>query len=43
MSQFIESLDHQQTVLLPEQLEDYVDEHSSVRATDVFVVLRQVV
>ncbi|MEO9650083.1 MAG: hypothetical protein ABJ360_20535 [Roseobacter sp.] len=37
MSQFIEGLDRQQTVLLPEPLGEYVDEHRPVRGTDVFV------
>jgi len=36
MSQFIEGLDRHQTMLLPEHLDDYVDEHSPVRAIDAF-------
>jgi transposase len=36
MSHFIEGLDRQQTMLLPEHLDDYVDEHSPVRAIDAF-------
>jgi transposase len=36
MSQFIEGLDRQQTMLLPEHLDDYVDENSPVRAIDAF-------
>lgn len=36
MAQFIEGLDRQQTMLLPEHLDDYVDENSSVRAIDAF-------
>ena len=36
MTQFIEGLDRQQTMLLPERLDDYVDENSPVRAIDVF-------
>ena len=36
MTQFIEGLDRQQTMLLPEHLDDYVDENSPVRAIDVF-------
>ena len=34
MTQFIEGLDRQQTMLLPEYLDDYVDENSLVRAID---------
>ena len=36
MTQFIEGLDRQQTMLLPEYLDDYVDENSPVRAIDAF-------
>jgi transposase len=36
MAQFIEGLDRQRTMLLPEHLDDYVDENSSVRAIDAF-------
>jgi transposase len=36
MSHFIEGLDRQQTMLLPEHLDDYVDEHNPVRAIDAF-------
>jgi transposase len=36
MSHFIGGLDRQQTMLLPEHLDDYVDEHSPVRAIDAF-------
>lgn len=36
MTQFIEGLDRQQTMLLPECLDDYVDENSPVRAIDAF-------
>ncbi len=36
MSLFIEGLDRQQTMLLPEHLDDYVDEHNPVRAIDAF-------
>jgi transposase len=36
MTQFIEGLDRQQTMLLPEHLDDYVDENSPVRAIDAF-------
>ena len=36
MAQFIEGLDRQQTMLLPEHLDDYVDEGSPVRAIDAF-------
>ena len=37
MGQFIEGIDRQQAVLLPECLDDYVDESSAVRAIDAFV------
>ena len=37
MGQFIEGVDRQQAMLLPECLEDYVGEDSSVRAIDVFI------
>lgn len=36
MAQFIEGLDRQQTMLLSECLDDYVDENSHVRAIDTF-------
>ena len=36
MTQFIEGLDRQQTMLLPEHLDDYVDENGLVRAIDAF-------
>ena len=36
MTYFIESLDRQQTMLLPEHLYDYVDETRHVRAIDAF-------
>ncbi|MEN8891398.1 IS1182 family transposase [Planktotalea arctica] len=36
MSHFIEGLDRQQTMLLPEHLDDYVDENNAVRAIDAF-------
>lgn len=36
MTQFIEGLDRQQTMLLPECLDDYVDENGPVRAIDAF-------
>ncbi len=36
MSHFIEGLDRQQTMSLPEHLDDYVDENSHVRAMDAF-------
>jgi transposase len=36
MTHFIEGLDRQQTMLLPEHLDDYVDENSPVRAIDAF-------
>ncbi|WP_299855410.1 IS1182 family transposase [uncultured Roseobacter sp.] len=37
MGQFIEGVDRQQALLLPECLDDYVDENSPVRAIDAFV------
>ena len=37
MAGFIEGLDRQQTMLLPEHLDDYVDENSPVRAIDAFL------
>ena len=36
MTHFIEGLDRQQTMLLPDHLDDYVDENSPVRAIDAF-------
>ena len=36
MAHFIEGLDRQQTMLLPEHLDDYGDENSHVRAIDAF-------
>ena len=39
MKQFIEGVDRQQAILLPECLDDYVDEHNPVRAIDAFVDL----
>jgi transposase len=37
MAGFMAGLDRGQTTLLPECLEDWVDENNSVRAVDVFV------
>src|ERR1700731_3475967 len=37
MAGFVAGLDRGQTTLLPEYLEDWVDENNSVRAVDVFV------
>lgn len=37
MAGFIEGFDRQQTMLLPEHLDDYVDENSPVRAVDAFL------
>lgn len=37
MGQFIEGVDRQQALLLPDCLDDYVDENSPVRAIDAFV------
>lgn len=34
MTRFIEGLDRQQAMLLPEHLDDYVDENSPVRVID---------
>ena len=39
MKQFIEGVDRQQAILLPECLDDYVDEDNPVRAIDAFVDL----
>ena len=36
MKQFVERVDRQQTMLLPEHLEGYVDENSPVCAIDAF-------
>jgi len=37
MTQFIEGLDHHQTMFLPEHLDDYLDKNSPVRFIDAFV------
>ena len=37
MKRFIEGLDRYQTTLLPECIDDYIDEHNPVRAIDTFV------
>ena len=37
MQGFVQGADRQQTTLLPECLEDWVDEGNSIRAVDVFV------
>jgi hypothetical protein len=37
MAGFVAGLDRGQATLLPEYLEDWVDENNSVRAVDVFV------
>ncbi len=37
MTRFIEGLDRSQTTLLPECIDDYVDDHNPVRAIDAFV------
>jgi len=37
MSRFIEGQDRSQSVLFPEQLEDWISEDNPVRAVDVFV------
>ncbi len=37
MGRFIEGLDRNQTLLLPECLDDYVSEDSAVRVVDAFV------
>ena len=36
MKQFIEGVDRQQAMLLPECLDDYVDENNPVRVIDAF-------
>jgi transposase len=37
MKQFIEGVDRQQAMLLPECLDDYVDENNPVRVIDAFL------
>ncbi len=37
MAGFVEGMDRRQTTMLPECLEDWVDENNPVRAVDVFV------
>jgi transposase len=37
MARFVEGMDRGQVTLLPECLEDWVDENNPVRAVDVFV------
>ena len=37
MKSFVQGADRQQTTLLPECLDDWVDESNPVRAVDVFV------
>ena len=37
MKGFVQGTDRQQTTLLPECLDDWVDESNAVRAVDVFV------
>jgi transposase len=37
MKGFVQGTDRQQTTLLPERLDDWVDESNAVRAVDVFV------
>jgi transposase len=37
MARFVEGMDRAQAALLPECLEDWVDENNPVRAVDVFV------
>ena len=37
MQGFVQGADRQQTTLLPECLDDWVDEGNSIRAVDVFV------
>ena len=39
MTRFIEGLDRRQTALLPDCLDDYVGEHSAVRAIDAFIAM----
>jgi transposase len=37
MKRFIEGADREQSTLLPESLDDWIDESNPVRAVDVFV------
>jgi transposase len=37
MQGFVQGADRQQTTLLPECLDDWIDEGNSIRAVDVFV------
>jgi transposase len=37
MKRFIEGADREQSTLLPESLDDWIDESNAVRAVDVFV------
>ena len=37
MTRFVQGMDRQQTTLLPECLDDFIDESNPVRAVDVFV------
>ncbi|MGB7194977.1 MAG: IS5/IS1182 family transposase, partial [Collimonas pratensis] len=37
MKRFVQGTDRTQSILLPEQLEDYVSEDNPVRVIDVFV------
>lgn len=39
MTRFIEGLDRSQTILLPDCIDDYVEENNPVRAVDAFVVM----
>lgn len=39
MTRFIEGLDRQQTMSLPEHLDDYLDQNSPVGALDAFTAL----
>jgi transposase len=41
MKGFVQGADRQQTTLLPECLDDWVDESNPVRAVDVFVDARE--
>lgn len=37
MGQFIECVDRRQAMLLPEHLDDYIDQDAAVRSIDAFV------
>ena len=41
MQGFVQGADRQQTTLLPECLDDWVDEGNSIRAVDAYIVLQR--